>query len=66
MDDLEDTVGKLSLTAKEWRPGQGFAASEPEPARQVSAESAGWNGDERLDSQSSWGGECCSCALHCS
>lgn len=58
MDGLEDTVGKLSLTAKEWRPGQGFASPEPETTRQISAESTGWNGEERLDSQSSWGGEC--------
>ena len=49
MDDLDDTLGQLSLSAKEWRPGQGFASSEP--ARQVSADSAasggssGWNGE---------------------
>lgn len=49
MDDLDDTLGQLSLSAKEWRPGQGFTSSEP--ARQVSADSAasggssGWNGE---------------------
>ena len=61
MDGLEDTVGKLSLSAKEWRPGQGFASS-PEPVRQVSNDSAasggGWvGGDSQLNNQSSWGGE---------
>lgn len=58
MDGLEDTVGKLSLSAKEWRPGQGFASSA-EPARQASAgsaTSAGY-GEEQLERQSSWGGQ---------
>jgi hypothetical protein len=60
LDGLEDTVGKLSLSAKEWRPGQGFASSDP--TRQVSvgsgtSGSSGWNAEERTNSQSSWGGE---------
>lgn len=65
MDELEDTVGKLSLNAKEWRPGQGFASSET--ARQVSVDTVNsvgssdvWKAggeDERANSQMSWGGE---------
>ncbi|KAL3797371.1 hypothetical protein HJC23_010497 [Cyclotella cryptica] len=65
MDELEDTVGKLSLNAKEWRPGLGFS-SNSEPSRQVSAgsmtsagSSGGWNAvggeEDRSNSQSSWG-----------
>jgi hypothetical protein len=50
MDGLEDTVGGLSLSAKEWRPGQGLASAS-KPSRQNSA------GEERLASQPSWPGE---------
>lgn len=71
LDDLHDSVGKLSLSAKEWRPGQGFASSSASTSdttgRQVSASSivsgSSWNnGEERSGSgQSSWGGKlsCC-------
>ena len=47
MDGLDDTLGQLSLSAKEWRPGQGFTSTEP--ARQASADNAasGWNGERR-------------------
>ena len=58
MDEITDNVGGLSLNAKEWKPGQGFAptpkgASAFSPARKVntsrqisagSAESGGAGG----------------------
>lgn len=64
LDDLHDTVGKLSLSAKEWRPGQGFASSSTSDAgRQVSvgstASGSSWNNEERSGSGQSWGGEYC-------
>lgn len=38
MDDILEDVGGLSMTAKEWKPGQGFAQSTP---RAVSVSSSG-------------------------
>mmetsp|Transcript_24658 Transcript_24658/g.53192 ORF Transcript_24658/g.53192 Transcript_24658/m.53192 type:complete len:553 (-) Transcript_24658:406-2064(-) len=71
MDEITDDVGGLSMTAKEWRPGQGFAptpnASSPSSSgssaaaanatRQSSAGSAGSGGAWKNtgSGQSSWG-----------
>ena len=79
MDEITDQAGGLSLTAKAWTPGQGFAptpkaAAAPKTShatRQVSSTSAegagsaggGWN--SAAAGGSSWGGECTSHAPTC-
>lgn len=62
MDEIiADNVGGLSLNAKEWRPGKGFAVTT-ETRRPSSGDSAsvgsgvGWKNAAVLDI-SSWGGK---------
>ena len=70
MDEITDNVGGLSLNAKEWKPGQGFAPT-PKGAsafssptrkgtavrRAESGGGGGWNNAAAVPGQSSWGGE---------
>ena len=79
MDEITDNVGGLNLTAKEWRPGQGFApprsSSAPsatmEARRQTSAGSesgsiGAWKNETTAATggrATSWGGEALSFAI---
>ena len=59
MDEITDNVGGLSLNAKEWRPGKGYAVTTEtgRPSSNVSAGSGvGWN-NAAVSGVSSWGGK---------